>query len=173
MKPPSNFVLSYIIIAFVIVILILLLLIVSRLFKKTQIKAYKFPVNALSSTCSKDTCFALDPVNSPDYNQKQIIKQSILLEEHIAEKSKYCMSCCVKHFNHIIGLAEEGIWLAGMDVDKYPLLEEGATFYGACFEKWLAGRNDEVVKKEVLSILRNRRRDMIDVYFLESGTEKW
>ena len=166
MKLPSNIVVSYIIIALLIVILVMLLVIVSRLFKRPQVKEYKFPVKEMSSTCPKDTCSALDPINSPDYNQKQIIKQSILLEEHIAEKSKYCISCCVKHFNHIIGLAEEGIWLAGIDVNKYPLLEEGATFYGACFEKWLAGRNNEDVKKEVLSILRDRRRDMIDVYYL-------
>lgn len=34
------------------------------------------------------TCDALDPVSDPRYNMQQIIKQSILLEEHLTNKIK-------------------------------------------------------------------------------------
>ena len=51
------------------------------------------------------TCDALDPVSDPRYNMQQIIKQSILLEEHLTNKNKRCRDCITKHFLHIIGLA--------------------------------------------------------------------
>ncbi len=118
-------------------------------------------------SCSKDTCGAQDDVNDPAYNMKNVIKQSILLEEHIAEKNKYCISCIVKHFNHIIGLCEEAVWLAERDREgKYPYLEESVDFYTKWFEKWVGARNDERVKSEVLSALRERRRALIDAYYL-------
>lgn len=118
-------------------------------------------------SCSKDTCGAIDDVNDPSYNMKNVIKQSILLEEHIAEKNKYCISCIVKHFNHIIGLCEEAVWLAERDREgKYPYLEQSVDYYTKLFEKWLAARNDERVKVEVLSALRERRRALIDAYYL-------
>lgn len=119
-----------------------------------------------NGSCSKDTCGAIDDVNNPVYNMKNIVKQSILLEEHIAEPNKYCLSCIVKHFQHIIGLAEEAIWLAGVDVSKYPLLDSSVNFYQSTFDKWLSNKTDDANKKEVLSALRERRRQLVDIYFL-------
>lgn len=117
-------------------------------------------------TCSKDTCGAADPVNEPAYNMQNIVKQSILVEEHIAEKNKYCLSCIVKHFQHIIGLIEEAIWMADKNIDKYPYLNESVTFYETLFKKWLENKSDDAVKLEVLNALRERRRKLIDIYFL-------
>lgn len=119
-----------------------------------------------NGSCSKDTCGAIDDVNNPAYNMKNIVKQSILLEEHIAEANKYCLSCIVKHFQHIIGLAEEAVWLAGVNVNQYPLLDTSVNFYQTTFNKWLSARNDDTNKQEVLSLLRERRRQLIDFYFL-------
>jgi hypothetical protein len=116
--------------------------------------------------CSAKSCGAIDPVNDPDYNMRNVIKQSILLEEHIAEKAKYCMSCIVKHFNHIIGLVEEAVWLAGPDIDKYPYLDDSVQFYQSAFEMWLKGRDDDSVKKQTLALVREHRRKLIDAYFL-------
>ena len=55
-----------------------------------------------SGTCDIHTCGALDPVSNPAYNMQQIVKQSILLEEHITNKNKRCRDCITKHFLHII-----------------------------------------------------------------------
>lgn len=119
-------------------------------------------------SCSKDTsCSAIDPVNDPDYNMRSLVKQSILLEEHLAEPNKYCQSCIVKHFLHIIALAEEAVWLAGPNVAKFPFLEGSAKFYEGAFAQWLPNRdkpNSHACKK-VLATLRERRRQLIDAYF--------
>jgi hypothetical protein len=117
--------------------------------------------------CSKDTCGAIDDVNSPAYNMQNIVKQSILVEEHIAEKNKYCLSCIVKHFQHIIGLVEEAVWMAGKDISKYPFLSDSATFYQDLFSKWIEKKDNDAIKLEVLNALRDRRRKLIDVYFLK------
>lgn len=45
--------------------------------------------------CTHKTCGALDPVNDPDYNMRNIAKQSILLEEHLACKCKLCLTCAL------------------------------------------------------------------------------
>ena len=123
-------------------------------------------LNKNSGQCTKHTCGAIDDVNDPAYNMKNVIKQSILLEEHIAEKNKYCLSCIVKHFNHIIALCEEAIWLAERNVTKYPYLEDSVDFYHMLFESWLNGKNNDTIKKDVLSSLRDKRRSLVDAYYL-------
>ncbi len=118
--------------------------------------------------CDKHKCGAIDDVNNPAYNMQNVVKQSILLEEHLAEKNKYCEGCLVKHFNHIIGLCTEGVWLAENNINKYPFLEESPNFYQKIFDKWLANRSDNTIRLEILSLLRERRRQLIDVYFLKN-----
>lgn len=118
--------------------------------------------------CGKHTCGAIDDVNNPAYNMQNVVKQSILLEEHLAEKNKYCEGCLVKHFSHICALSSEGVWLAEKNINKYPFLEESPSFYQKIFDKWLANRYDDAIRLEILSLLRERRRQLIDVYFLES-----
>lgn len=133
----------------------------NKVFKKQE-----WMSNAKAGTCSRTSCGAIDPVNDPDYNMRNVVKQSILLEEHLAEKNKYCKSCIVKHFLHIIGLLEEAIWLAGSDVDKYPHLIDSSSFYQNLMDKWLPKKDDDTVRKEVLSSIRERRRQLIDTYFM-------
>jgi hypothetical protein len=127
---------------------------------------YSNSVNS-QTTCSTDTCGAIDDVNNPAYNMQNIIKQSILVEEHIAEKNKYCLSCIVKHFQHIIGLVEEAIWMAGKDLSKYPYLDDSMTFYQNIFTTWINNKSNDDVKLEILNQLRQRRRQLIDIYFLK------
>jgi hypothetical protein len=125
-------------------------------------------VNSDNATCgggSQHSCGALDPVNDPDYNMRNIAKQSILLEEHLAEKNKYCIGCITKHFLHIIGLAEEGVWLAGVDLAKFPLLEGSPAFYQDLMNAWANDKHNEALVKEILAALRERRRHIIDSYF--------
>ena len=120
-------------------------------------------------TCGA-SCSAIDPVNDPDYNMRNVVKQSILLEEHLAETNKYCEPCIVKHFLHIIGLVEEGVWLAGSSSGKYPHLNDSVAFYETAFQKWQAARladgGKEAAAKEALDVLRGRRRELVEAYFL-------
>jgi hypothetical protein len=155
---------------YVIVILLLIMItlqMVSMGFFKTTRKYNKPLASGASGQCKKDTCGAIDDVNNPGYNMKNVVKQSILLEEHIAEKNKYCLSCIVKHFNHMIALCEEAVWLAEDRIKNYPFLDDSVDFYQHIFDDWLKGKHDEKVKKSTLSAIRERRRALVDVYFLD------
>ena len=149
-----------------IIVIIMLVCVMSKLYTKPPKRHSKQSMASNANVCTQDTCGAIDPVNDPDYNMKNIIKQSILLEEHVAEKSKYCISCIVKHFMHIIALLEEAVWLAGPNVAQFPFLENGVEYYQNLFDTWLANRHNDEMKKQTLSMLRERRRQLIDAYIL-------
>lgn len=147
---------KYIIILFsVLLVSIILFILISKKSKN----------NDSSQSCSLDKCGAIDPVNEPDYNMRNIIKQSILLEEHIAEENKYCISCIIKHFLHIIGLAEEATWMAGSKINNYPHLQESVNFYTSVFNQWKNNKFNDDNKRNVLDKLRKMRRELIDSYF--------
>jgi hypothetical protein len=46
-------------------------------------------------------------ISDPRYNIREIVKQMILLEQHLLEKNKYCPDCISKHILTIEALAEE------------------------------------------------------------------
>lgn len=122
------------------------LIIIIVLFQKKQVQAsatIKKQPEKFQGACGKEdahVCGAQDPVSDPEYNMKNIAKQSILLEEHLAEDRKYCKDCCVKHFLHIIGLAEEALWLSGKNCDNYPFLKDSVDFYNRVFDQWVKNK---------------------------------
>ena len=119
--------------------------------------------NTEAGSCSKTSCGAIDPVNEPDYNVREVIKNTILIEQHLAEKNKYCKQCLVKHFLLSIGLLEEAIWMAGSN--DYPQLSESLKFYEPVFQAWFRATDDEKIRLDTLEKLRLWRRDMSDIYF--------
>jgi len=100
---------------------------------------------------------------------QQIIKQSILLEEHLANKNKRCRDCITKHFLHIIGLAEEAQMLATNKIDKYPLINECVELYNRLFKKWLDNYNTEGMNTILFCSdeLRTMRKKLIVIYFFD------
>lgn len=54
---------------------------------------------------------SLLPVMDPRFNLREIAKQMILLEDHLAQERKRCDDCIRKHFAFIEALAEEGCGL--------------------------------------------------------------
>jgi hypothetical protein len=115
------------------------------------------------------TCDALDPVSDPRYNMQQIIKQSILLEEHLTNKNKRCRDCITKHFLHIIGLAEEAEMLATNNINKYPLINESVILYNELFKIWIKNKhlnnNSEDYILYCTDKLRIHRKQLIVLYF--------
>ena len=107
----------------------------------------------------------MDPVSDPAYNMQQIAKQSVLLEEHLAEDRKYCKDCIVKHFLHITGLAEEAVWLAGERLHEYPHMREGVAFYNEQFDAWRSAKDDDAVRFRVLTRLRDFRKQVASAYY--------
>jgi len=119
------------------------------------------------SKCDVKSCGALDPVSDPRYNMQQIVKQSILLEEHLTNKNKRCRDCITKHFQHIIGLAEEAQMLATTKCNNYPLLIESVNIYNDLFNLWFKNRNDEAKIMEISDKLRIHRKKLIAIYFFD------
>lgn len=117
-----------------------------------------------TETCIKNGCDSIDPVSDPKYNMHQIIKQSILLEEHLSNKNKRCRDCITKHFSHIIGLAEEAVMLACSEVNIYPHMAECPDFYNKLFKIWL---NDTTTSLELCGKLRVMRKKLIAIYFFD------
>lgn len=144
-----------------IVVLIIILFVVVLLSPKQKKPDLK---KVASGSCSK-TCGAIDPVNDPDYNVREAIKQTLLLEQHLAEKAKYCKSCSVKHFSLIEALISEGIWMAGNHCKEYPKLEESLDFFKKLFDKWHKNMDDDKVRLDALTQLREWRREMVDLYY--------
>lgn len=116
-------------------------------------------------------CGALDPVSDPKYNMQQIIKQSILLEEHLTNKNKRCRDCITKHFLHIIGLAEEAQMLATNKINDYPLINESVVLYNELFNIWVKNYNttskDESYILYCTDKLRDHRKQLIVIYFFD------
>ena len=132
-------------------------------------KNHKNNKNHKNHTCDKISCGALDPVSDPKYNMQQIVKQSILLEEHLINKNKRCRDCITKHFQHIIGLAEEAQMLATDKSSKYPLLNDSVEFYNDLFNYWFKHRYDDVKIYEIADKLRIHRKKLIAIYFFEDN----
>ena len=115
------------------------------------------------------TCGARDDVNDPAYNMRNVVVQSVLLEEHLSDEAKYCRSCIVKHFAHIEGLLREAKWMAGGGHRKYALLDESIRVYSDAFAEWLRGRDDRARVLQVLDAVRAQRRLLSDQYYLSAA----
>ena len=125
--------------------------------------------NSKAGTCDTKSCGAIDPVSNPAYNMQQIVKQSILLEEHITNKNKRCRDCITKHFLHIIGLAEEAQMLASNKCHKFPLINESVSLYNDLFNNWMESRDDDVKILTVSDKLRIHRKKLIAIYFFNDS----
>ena len=120
-------------------------------------------------TCSAKSCGAIDPVNDPDYNMREVIKNTLLIEQHLSESPKFCKQCIVKHFLISIGLLEEASWMAGSSRDTYPMLEDSVVFYKKTFATWYATIDDVGERFTLLDDIRNWRRKASDLYYPTGG----
>lgn len=124
-----------------------------------------------NNKCDAKSCGAIDPVSEPSYNMQQIVKQSILLEEHLCNKNKRCRDCITKHFLHIIGLAEEAQMLATKNYKVYPLINSNVILYNKLFQDWLIVYKtmDEDKILMIVDELRINRKKLIAIYFYEDN----
>jgi hypothetical protein len=60
------------------------------------------------------------PVMNPAFNMREILKQVVLLEDHLFQRQKRCRDCINKHFLTIEALAEEAITLCSPDRKNRP-----------------------------------------------------
>jgi hypothetical protein len=115
-------------------------------------------------SCDKSKCGALDPVLDPRYNIMELIKGSILLEDHLNQEGKRCRDCICKHFLSLVAYANEGISLAGSKINEYPGLEKAAETYAKLFDEWKKNKSDVVLMIRVADSLRETRKGLMEKY---------
>lgn len=115
----------------------------------------KTPKPKSALTCDKSCGDGVDhDINEPEYNIKEVIKNTLLLEMHLADKSKYCKPCSCKHMLLNKALLAESVWMASEDCHKYPKLEESLAFHQAVFKYWHADMTNDEVRLKTLADLR-------------------
>lgn len=144
---------------------IIVVLVILHIYTYTG-KTYNNRSHIIPSVCtSKSSCTAKDPVNDPLYNIKQVIIQTLLLEEHLADNNKYCKPYVVKHLLLNIGYLIEAKWMACDKINNYPLLEDSIDLYNSLFDNWLKNKDNKDVILETLTKLRKRRQELIEIYY--------
>ena len=156
---------KYIIIFILLFTLICLLIFASILHNKNNPRV-KFANNQDIESNHKcgTTCSGIDDLMNPIYNMTEIVKQSILVEEHIAQPNKRCEDCIAKHLLHMIALNEEAVWLATTHCGDYPLLRESAIFYNEILNLYLDNKKNENVLLKILEKLRDNRKKLVEIY---------
>lgn len=150
-----------------VILLQLITLVVIVLYLRTCKSTHASVPHSGQGTCAKEFCGAIDDVTNPAYNMKNVIMQSILLEEHLAEDRKYCKQCCAKHILHALALSEEGLMMAGSDEAKYPFMKESIDFYENVYKVWSENRDNDKVRKHLCSKLRDWRKKLMKQYLFE------
>jgi len=114
----------------------------------------------------------MDPINDPNYNVREVVKNTILIEHHLSEPRRYCKKCLVKHFLLSIGLLEEAVWMAGAKIKKYPFLEQSTKWYQDTFKWWNSKITWDSRRLATLDKLRAWRQKMLTLYYNTKGTGK-
>lgn len=99
------------------------------------------------------------PVMEASFNAVQIIKQSLLLEDHLNKEETRCPECMLKHILTMIALAEEAISLADNKEDE-KVMQDAAHFYNGVMER-IRAKDDEC---SVAGELRAKRKEMMARY---------
>lgn len=109
-----------------------------------------------SKSCTSCSNEPLLPILEPLHNMREIVKQIILLEDHLFQKSKRCEDCICKHFLTIEALSEEAITL---DKDKkhFDYLETLPDRVREIQKMYIAKKDTCEVAQE----LRNIRKEMM------------
>jgi hypothetical protein len=158
----TNLSLYYQIATFVLLLIILFILLLI-IFKPHMDKNKSNNIGTIRAVCE-----AIDPVSDPAYNMREIAKQSILLEEHLTIREKYCSDCIKKHFLHCIGLSEEASMLT-RNPDKYLYMTEATPFYKENFNLWLKDckswcEESDEVRLKIAGDLRDFRKKLLSEY---------
>lgn len=121
------------------------------------------------SACMISPSTTLLPVMDYGYNIREIIKNCILLEDHLIHPEKRCNDCCVKHFLFLEGLAEEARTL-DRDNQMPPELRDAPDFFRNCQQQYYTistnpQQNPDIDYNAVAQKLRNFRKMYQQRYF--------
>jgi len=102
----------------------------------------------------------LDPVTDPVYNIREVCKQCVLLEDHLAQARKRCPDCIRKHLFSIEGLTEEAISLDKNGVLPSSLSLDGVSvdfdvlpeYIRGCERSWKRGDGFLTVQQKIRAL---------------------
>lgn len=128
-------------------------------------KTTKKPRTRSTTTGAKKPRRTLLPVMRPAQNMREILKQSIMLEDHLFQKCKRCPDCIRKHMLTMEGLAEECATLcaaenAALAEDAGQIAKEVRTLHHA----WEQQPKDCGVARAVATELRKLRKALMAKY---------
>lgn len=122
----------------------------------------------LPRTQSRAPPRTLLPVMAPTQNMREIIKQCIMLEDHLVHPSKRCADCTSKHMLAIEGLAEECGTLCNPKDAANKLTATEATKIAqntrVLHHTWAADPKNPAVCRAVASHLRAMRKQLMTKY---------
>lgn len=102
------------------------------------------------------TQYRRPPLNSAEFNIREIAKQLLLLEDHLADDEKYCKDCIRKHLLMVEALAEEAVTL---DPDS-PWVGECRTMADRS-RGWMIAFTDGVEKSVIARRIRLVRKRVV------------
>lgn len=110
---------------------------------------------------STDNHTKLLPVLDTNFNLREICKQCILLEDHLTQKEKRCIDCCIKHFLAIEALSEEAL---SLDKDKklFNKIEDLPDKIRKIQKKWIENKENS---HECSQMLRSIRKSLMEESF--------
>lgn len=99
-------------------------------------------------------------LNSAEFNLREIVKNMILLEDHLNDKEKFCVDCIRKHLLTIEAYAEEAMNLepSGRFVNE---CERVSSFAREIIAKFHDGANVSHLSQRV----RSFRKDLVPLVF--------
>jgi len=123
-------------------------------------------LNSCNNKNNSNTECQINVDTDPVDNIKNVVKQSLLLEEHIVEKKNVCHECIITHFLHSIALLEEAVKIANKNVRKYPRLEETYNLYKELFEEWSKNKQNPESLQNISEKLRDNRKKLMEQYYI-------
>lgn len=125
---------------------------------------------SLDNLYSPSSSSSLLPIMDYRHNLREIVKNSILLEDHIIHPEKRCGDCCTKHFLCLEALAEEAKTLdTDGDMQSDPDLYYLPDFYRNCARDWYHMYNNPSTQEKdytpVVQRLRQFRKKYQQQYF--------
>jgi hypothetical protein len=135
------------------------------LFKVSAKEGFDNNLAHVNNICGGGPNSKLLPVHSAIFNMREIVKQMILLEDHLFQKEKLCKECINKHFLAIEGYAEEGITL-GSSKETGQLCDQFETVIKIIRSAQASFNENREQAHEVAMKIRTLRKEIMHAYQL-------
>ena len=100
------------------------------------------------------------PLNSAAFNIREIVKQLLLLEDHLADKEKFCVDCIRKHLLLTEALAEEA-----MTMDPHSHHRPNCEMISRATRAWMIHFSDKKPLVDLSVDIRRVRKKLTQTIF--------